>query len=87
MSDSRGWTAGRGVVTPPKYTATAPAPALRLHFNQVRTEGASHFFRYLIAALPANIHYPALVQHAYDQEMVAMSSGRLGPLGRRWICR
>ncbi len=71
----------------PRHSADDMDAALRLHFNQVRMEGAPYFFRYLIAALPANTRYTALVQHAYDQEMVAMSSGRLGPLGRRWICR
>jgi len=70
----------------PRHTADEMDAALHARFNHVRMEGAPYFFRYLIAALPANTRYTPLVQFAYDQELAAMSSGRLGPLGRRWIC-
>lgn len=60
--------------------------ALHQRFNNVRIEGAPYFFRYLAAALPDNTRYTELVQFAYDQELAAMGSGRLAPLGRRWIC-
>lgn len=70
----------------PRHSSVAIDAALHERFNNVRMEGAPYFFRYLAAALPANTRYTELVQFAYDQELAAMGSGRLQPLGRRWIC-
>lgn len=70
----------------PRHSSTEMDAALRQRFNNVRVEGAPYLFRYLAAALPANVRYTELVQHAYDQEMQAMGNGTLAPLGRRWIC-
>lgn len=70
----------------PRHGADEIDAELRAQFGNVRMEGAPYFFRYLAAALPANTRYTPLLRYAYEQEVMAMTAGKLGPLGRRWIC-
>jgi SAM-dependent methyltransferase len=64
------------------HDAAAMEAALRRGAAELSAAGAAYYFRYLVAASPAKA-----VEAVFGREVEAIESGRISPLGRRWVAR
>lgn len=66
----------------PFHGAAAIEAALRQAGRKVAGSGAAYFFRYAASAVPSD---PALAEKLLRSELDLIASGRLEPLGRRYV--
>ncbi|HWT13342.1 MAG TPA: methyltransferase domain-containing protein [Allosphingosinicella sp.] len=64
------------------HSAAAIDAALRLAARSVRTEPAAYFFRYVARTAPGRA---PLIEALEAHELELIRTGRIAPLGRRWV--